>query len=110
VTGQLSGKCKQAIPALTALGIKVELWLGEDDSISSARYQFAHANATSTALLQIAREFPAISGFNLDLETHAPFSTGDRLAYHKYLHDVTEVGANRILDPPNTHLTLQPHT
>ena len=39
VTGTLSDKCKQAIPALNQLGIETELWLGEDDSISSARYQ-----------------------------------------------------------------------
>jgi hypothetical protein len=86
VTGQLSDKCKQAIPALTKLGIKTELWLGEDDSITSARYQFAHTNETAASLLRIAEENPGLSGFNLDLESHAPFFDSDRLAYHAYLH------------------------
>lgn len=89
VTGQLSDKCKQAIPALAELGIKTELWLGEDDSITSARYQFAHAQEIAASLLRIAKENPGLSGVNLDLESGAPFSDSDRLAYHEYLHNVT---------------------
>jgi hypothetical protein len=90
VTGVLSEKCKQAIPALAKLGVQTELWLGEDDSITSARYQFAHANETAAALLLIAKANPGLSGFNLDLETHAPFNDTDRHAYRTYLHAMTE--------------------
>lgn len=89
VTGKVSQKCQQAISALTKLGVKTELWLGEDDSISSAAYMFAHANETAASLLSIAAEHPGLSGFNFDLETNAPFSDSDRLAYSRFLSDVT---------------------
>jgi hypothetical protein len=89
VTGKLSHKCQQAIAGLRPLGVKTELWLGEDDSISSASYMFAHANETAAALLSIAAEHPGLSGFNFDLETKAPFFDADRLAYNRFLRDVT---------------------
>jgi hypothetical protein len=88
ITGKLSDKCKQAIPALVELGVEAELWLGEDDSITSAHYQFAHANETAASLLEIAKENPGLSGFNLDLESHSPFNDTDRQAYKRYLRDV----------------------
>ena len=89
VTGNVSQKCQQAISALTKLGVKAELWLGEDDSISSAAYMFAHANETAASLLSVAAEHPGLSGFNFDLETNAPFFDSDRLAYSRFLSDVT---------------------
>ena len=89
VTGTLSDKCKQAIPALNKLGIETELWLGEDDSISSTRYQFSHAKEMAESLLQIAKENPGLGGFNLDLEAKAPFDDADRRNYAKFLSDMT---------------------
>ena len=53
-------------------------------------WQFAHAPQMAASLLQIAKDNPGISGFNLDLETKAPFDDEDRLAYGKYLSDMTE--------------------
>ena len=94
VTGQLSEKCKQAIPALKALGIETELWLGEDDSLPSAHYQFEHVSETAASLLQIAKENPGLSGFNLDLETHSAFNDMDRVAYNAYLRDMTSALQN----------------
>ena len=90
LTGTLSEKCKQAIPALNKLGIETELWLGEDDSISSARYQFSHAKEIAASLLQIAAETPGITGFNLDLETDARFTDVDRRDYARFLTDMTD--------------------
>ena len=91
VNGKLSQKCKQAIPALAKLGVQAELWLGEDDSISSARYMFAHANETAEAVLAIAKEYPGqLTGINLDLETAAPFSDQDRTDYARFLETMTD--------------------
>ena len=58
---------EQAIPRLAAVGVRIELWLGEDDSLQSARYLIGHAAETSKALLAIAASNRAITGFNLDL-------------------------------------------
>jgi hypothetical protein len=68
LTGNLSAACLRAIPKLTELGIRTELWLGEDDSMESAKYLFAHPEQTAADLLALARAHPAIKGFNLDLE------------------------------------------
>jgi len=80
--------CKRAIPLLVALDIRVELWLGEDDSIASARYLFAHANETASDLLAIARATPGIVGFNIDLETRLG-TEADARAYTAFLATVT---------------------
>lgn len=90
VTGTLSRKCQQAISALAKLGVKTELWLGEDDSISSARYMFSHANETAASLLSIATKYPELSGFNFDLETKAPFFDEDRIAYNNFLANMAD--------------------
>ena len=119
ITGQLSDKCKQAIPALSAAGIETErkhataflclslrfhgancviliylsfadaVWLGEDDSILSAKYQFQHVKEMAAMLIQIAKDNPGLSGFQLDLETDSPFDDQDRLDYATFLHDMT---------------------
>ena len=68
ITGDLFPACKAALPALAALGVRAELWLGEDDSILSARTLFGHAAETAAALVAVARANPGINGFNLDLE------------------------------------------
>jgi hypothetical protein len=89
VAGALTPSCLRAIPALNRLGIRTELWLGEDDSLSSARYLFGvvggggtapppaaaeRANATAVALLRVAEDVArlsgggVVSGFNIDLE------------------------------------------
>ena len=64
-----------ARPRLTALGIRTELWLGEDDSISSARYLFAHPAETARDLLAVAARHLDIAGFNIDLESGGGNST-----------------------------------
>merc|ERR1719498_175774 len=48
VVGNLSKACATVIPELTRLGIRSELWLGEDDALSSSRYMWAHAEQTAT--------------------------------------------------------------
>ena len=68
ITGNVSAVCRKVIPALRAMGIRVELWLGEDDSYQSAQRLFAHPDETATDLLALARRYPDISGFNIDLE------------------------------------------
>lgn len=69
ISGTLDSTCAQVLPTLEKLGIKVELWLGEDDSLSSAQYLFAHADETAAALIAVAKQHPGISGFNVDPET-----------------------------------------
>lgn len=71
ITGTLSPACKAVIPKLVALGITPEIWLGEDDSLSSARHLIAHPDSTAAALLAVAQSAPGIGGFNIDLETSA---------------------------------------
>ena len=86
MTGNLSSKCEQLIPRLSELGIQTELWLGEDDSITSARYMFAHVNETAEAVLAIAKKYPGqLTGINLDLETGATFTDQDRTNYSQFL-------------------------
>ena len=90
VTGSLSSKCEQIIPRLSELGIQTELWLGEDDSITSARYMFAHVNETAEAVLAIAKKYPGqLTGINLDLETGATFTDQDRTNYSRFLEAMT---------------------
>jgi hypothetical protein len=90
VTGTLSPKCQQAIPVLAKLGIQAELWLGEDDSITSAKYMFAHLNETAEAVLAIAKEYPGqLTGIHFDLESEAPFYDQDRADYAQFLKGMT---------------------
>ena len=46
-----------------------ELWLGEDDALSSSRYMWAHAEQTADDLIAVTQRYPGIKGFNLDLES-----------------------------------------
>lgn len=89
VTGTVSPACKKMIPALAAMGIRSELWLGEDDAISSARYLFAHPEETAADLLSIAKDNPGLVGFNLDLETSAEATEHDMQAFAAFLAIVT---------------------
>eukprot|EP01051_Picozoa_sp_SAG22_P015227 SAG22_NODE_1962_length_3242_cov_2.053452_1_plen_265_part_00 len=65
VTGNLSDACAQTIPQLTKLGVRSEIWLGEDDSLSSARFMFSHAKETAESLVSLARAHPGLVGFNI---------------------------------------------
>lgn len=69
ITGNVSAACLRVIPALAELGVRTELWLGEDDSYESAQYLFAHSAETADDLLGLAAQHPGISGFNIDLES-----------------------------------------
>ena len=69
VVGNLSKACATVIPELTRLGIRSELWLGEDDALSSSRYMWAHAEQTADDLIAVTQRYPGIKGFNLDLES-----------------------------------------
>ena len=65
ITGELSPACLRALPTLNALGIRAELWLGEDDSILSAHTLFNTPIATATALINVSARYPGIVGFNI---------------------------------------------
>lgn len=69
IVGNLSTHCKEVFPELTKLGIRTEIWLGEDDALSSSRYMWSNPNKTADDLIAIAKEYPDIKGFNLDLES-----------------------------------------
>ena len=64
IVGNLSTPCKTVIPELTKLGIRTEIWLGEDDALSSSRYLWSHANKTADDLIAITKQYPDIKGFN----------------------------------------------
>ncbi len=91
LSGNLSAACAQAIPQLTKLGVRTELWLGEDDSLSSARYMCSHAEETAASMIELARAHPGIVGFNLDLEERAPAvaNASDLAAFTSFLTTVT---------------------
>ena len=94
VSGNLSDSCARAIPALNALGIRTELWLGEDDSLSSARYLFSHADETAASLLAVAAHARQgfggnISGFNIDLEARGGNVSTDGAASASFLARAT---------------------
>ena len=93
LSGNLSQWCAQTIPQLMKLGVRTELWLGEDDSLSSARYMCAHAEETAAAMVRLARAHPGIVGFNLDLEERAPAvaNASDLAAFTTFLDTVTNV-------------------
>ena len=68
IAGELYPACKRALPILAGQGVRVELWLGEDDSILSARTLFSHGTEAAAALVQVAHKHPGIVGFNYDPE------------------------------------------
>ena len=68
VAGALLPSCARAIPALAKLGIGAELWLGETDSNVSALKLFDTAPASTKFLVELAKEYPGLTGFNFDLE------------------------------------------
>ena len=72
--GNMSEACIRAIPALTKLGIRSEIWLGQDDSPSSARYLFSHAEETASAFIELANKYPGLVGFNLVSAVQADLS------------------------------------
>ena len=96
IAGNMSAACRQAIPALTKLGVRSEIWLGQDDSPTSAAYLFAHADATAHALLDLARAYPGLRGFNLDLEGGTPVPAAGVAQYGHFLSVVTR----KLNDPP----------
>jgi outer membrane protein assembly factor BamB len=71
VTGKLQASGKKLLPELTSLGIKVELWLGEDDSRQSALHMFKNPTKFAADLIAVAKANPGLTGFNLDLESRS---------------------------------------
>ena len=76
------------MPKLHALGIRAELWLGNDDSLVSARHLLQRPNETATALLDLARQNSFISGFNIDLEAGGG-TVVDGLLHRTFLEQVS---------------------
>jgi hypothetical protein len=101
VTGDLQASGKKLLPELTKLGgacntlaphgaptsrsdslicvtrlgyhctVKVELWLGEDDSRQSALHMFKNPAKFAADLIAVAEANLGLSGFNLDLESRS---------------------------------------
>ena len=91
ITGHLTDACLHVLPELNKLGIRVELWLGEDDAYGSAQYLFAHPEDTANALIQVAAKYPGlIQGFNLDLEPGIGNRT-DVVRFSLFLGTVTKL-------------------
>eukprot|EP00939_MAST-03C_sp_MAST-3C-sp1_P000813 g813.t1 len=90
IGGNISRACAYAIPKISDMGVRVEIWLGEDDSYESARYLFDHAEETAADLLDVASHYPDIRGFNIDLEPGRG-EASDTLRYAQFLGTVTNV-------------------
>ena len=93
VAGGLLPSCVKAIPALEALGVKSELWLGETDSADAALKLFNTTEATVAVLAALGRAHPGISGFNFDLEVGGSawcnhHETSCSTLYAQFLSDV----------------------
>ena len=71
ITGTLQASGRKLLPELTKLGIKVELWLGEDDSRESALHMFKNPAKFASDLIAVAKTYPGLTGFNLDLESRS---------------------------------------
>ena len=68
IQGDLVPACIRAIPALAALGVESELWLGETDDISAAAELMEHSDDVVATLKALGTAHPALRGFNFDLE------------------------------------------
>ena len=90
ITGEVMPSGKKLIPALSALGVKVELWLGEDDSRQSALHMFENPKVFAADLLAVAKANPGLSGFNLDTET-AHSTAADAALSVPFLKEVTSI-------------------
>ena len=89
IAGQVSGACKAVIPQLVQMGIRPEIWLGEDDSLTSARFLFNSSAQIASALSRVATDYPGIAGFNLDLETKLG-TAQDKRDFVSFLGTVTK--------------------
>ena len=89
ITGVLAASGKRVLEELPKMGIKVELWLGEDDSRQSALHMFKTPKKVAEDLLAVAKANPGISGFNLDTET-AHSTAADAQLSVPFLKAVTE--------------------
>jgi hypothetical protein len=88
VSGELAPSGVRVLPELLKLGIKVELWLGEDDSRQSALHMFQGPAKVAQDLIAVAKAHPGISGFNLDTET-AHSTAADAALSVPFLTEVT---------------------
>ena len=87
ISGKVSAACHRVLPKLHALGVRAELWLGNDDSLVSARHLLQRPNETATALLDLARQNSNIAGFNIDLEAGGG-TVADGLLHRAFLEQV----------------------
>eukprot|EP00039_Didymoeca_costata_P014603 m.237650 g.237650 ORF g.237650 m.237650 type:complete len:435 (+) comp16057_c0_seq35:117-1421(+) len=88
LVGTLMPACQRVLPILKQLGVRAELWLGEDDSIVSAHTLFANSEEFANDLIAVTAQYPSIVGFNLDLESQG--TAEDNLQYAEFLGTVTE--------------------
>ncbi len=102
IAGAMSPACIRVIPALAAFGIRTELWLGEDDSYSSAQYMFDHPNETALALRKITQDYPSILGFNFDLETREGGNASAVDRFGTFIGAITQY-LNPPPPPPSPH-------
>jgi hypothetical protein len=89
ITGELKDAGKRVLKELVPLGVKVELWLGEDDSRQSALHMFSDPAALAKSLLGVAAANPGLTGFNIDMET-AHSTPADAILSVPFLREVTQ--------------------
>lgn len=89
IVGHISAACRRVLPKLHTLDVRAELWLGNDDSLVSARHLLQHPNETVAALLGLAQQNSYIKGFNIDLEAGGG-TLADGILHRDFLEQASE--------------------
>eukprot|EP00949_MAST-11_sp_MAST-11-sp1_P003560 g3560.t1 len=101
IGGNFSKACGAASAGLAALGVDVELWLGETDSTAGMRMLFEKTAEAESALVALTKQHN-LRGINFDLEPKNGSTADDAVAYGKFLAAMREslaaVGARTTAD------------
>jgi len=84
IGGALEPACGPAMEGLRALGVEVELWLGESDDVEAQRRLFQRAPEAAAAVSALVREYH-LAGVNFDVESSKGVTAADGEAYAAFL-------------------------
>ena len=84
IVGDISPACTKAVPELTKLGVRPELWLGETDDLDAAIALVSDAPAAVVALGKLQQQLPGVLGFNFDLEVSKATMCGNERCDVRY--------------------------
>ena len=90
--GALEAACGPAMRGLRALGVEVELWLGESDDVEAQRRLFRRAPEAAAAVGALVREH-RLAGVNFDVESSEGVTAADGEAYAAFLGQMRAAAA-----------------